>query len=123
MRIGFVGTGVIGGGMARRALAAGHQVAVHDLRADIVAELVAAGAVAPGSGKSLASVSDFVVLSLPKAEEVGQAMHAADGVVEGLCQGGVVIDASSVPPEGIETTRLAVKDQSASLIDAPLCPS
>ena len=123
MRIGFVGTGVIGGGMARRALAAGHQVAVHDLRADIVAEHAAAGAATPGSGKSLASISDFVVLSLPRAGDVEQAMHAPEGVVAGLLPGSIVIDASSVPPEGIDAARLAVKARGASLIDAPLCPS
>ena len=44
MQIGLVGLGKMGGNMARRWLAGGHQVVVTDLRADVVAELEAEGA-------------------------------------------------------------------------------
>ena len=42
--IGFVGLGQMGGPMSRRLLAAGYELVVHDLRAEAVEDLVAAGA-------------------------------------------------------------------------------
>lgn len=123
MRIGIIGIGVIGGGMARRALAEGHAVMVHDLRSEVVAELVAVGAVAAGSGKALAAASDFIVASLPRAEDVDSAFHAANGLLEGLREGAVVIETSSTPPAGIERLHQAVAKRGARLVDAPLCPS
>ena len=49
MKVGFVGTGRMGGAMSRRLIEAGHDVAVYDRVPDQIAALVAAGAKAMGS--------------------------------------------------------------------------
>ena len=45
MKIGFIGLGNVGGKLSGSLLRNGHDVAVHDLNADFVAEKVAAGAI------------------------------------------------------------------------------
>ena len=44
MKVGFTGLGHMGGPMSRNVLAAGHDLAVHDLRRGAAADLEAAGA-------------------------------------------------------------------------------
>ncbi len=123
LRIGVIGTGVIGGGMVRRALAEGHEVGVFDLRAEVLEELAAVGARPASSSADLAAHCDTVVISLPRAEDVEKACFAAAGLLEGLRPGMVVIDSSTTPPAGMEKLRQAVTARGAHLIDAPLCPS
>lgn len=123
LAIGFIGVGVIGGGMARRALAEGHRAAVHDLRRDVVDELAKAGAIPCASAREVAARSDYVVVSLPRREDVHSAFFGANGLLEGLRAGSVVIETSSIPPEGIGEFAEAVKARGARMIDAPLCPS
>ncbi len=123
MRIGFVGAGVIGGGMARRAMSAGHAVGFRDLDAGIVATLVQEGAHAMASARELAATSDVVVVCLPRAEDVDAACRGAEGILAGLRVGTVVIDASSTPPAGAAGLQSEVAARGGHFIDAPLCPS
>lgn len=123
MRIGFLGTGVIGGGMARRALAVGNTVGVFDLSADVIARLSADGAKPAPSARELAAGSDVVVLCLPRAEDVDAACQGDDGLLAGLRPGTLVIDSSSTPPERAVALQSAVVARGGHFIDAPLCPS
>ena len=123
MRIGFVGTGVIGGGMARRALAAGHDVSVFDLDEKVLVALREAGARPAASACDLAAGSDVVVACLPRAEDVAAAFHGLQGILAGLRRGSLVIDASSTPPAGAEALAAEVDACGARFVDAPLCPS
>jgi len=122
-RIGHIGAGVMGGGMARRALATGNQVSVCDLRAEIREDFARLGARVVNSAAGLGALCDVVVLSLPRAEDVEAACFGPDGLVASLRPGTVVIDASSTPPEGMERLNEAVRARGARVVDAPLCPS
>ena len=66
--IGFVGLGQMGGPMSRRLLAAGYELVVHDLRAEAVEDLVAAGAEAATSPAEVAG---------PRRDRAGQPADAA----------------------------------------------
>ncbi len=123
MQIGFIGVGVIGGGMARRALAEGHQVAVYDLRREAVAALAALGALPAANAREVGANSDYVVVSLPLRENVEQAFLGDAGLLAGLRPGAVVIETSSIPADGVKALYPAVVARAARLIDAPLCPS
>src|SRR5262249_1866717 len=101
MRIGFVGTGVIGGGMAYRALAEQQEGMLYDRRPEAVADLFAKGCAVAGSAAELAAACDVIVTSLPTENDVRQAFFDADGVLQGLRDGALVIETSTVPPQVI----------------------
>lgn len=74
--LGFIGVGTIGGPMAARLVGAGHALVVHDLAADAIARLVAAGARAADSVTALAQACEVVFLSLPGPPQVAAVMDA-----------------------------------------------
>lgn len=96
--VGFIGLGKMGGGMARRLLAAGHRLAVYDVREDATRSLTEIGAQAATSIGELAAVSRFVFTSLPLPEDVEAAYLGKDGVATALTPGIVCVDVSTIDP-------------------------
>ena len=58
MKIGFIGTGQMGGHMARRVLEAGYDVTVHDLIKDRAQHLLEKGAKWTDTPKSMAELCE-----------------------------------------------------------------
>jgi 3-hydroxyisobutyrate dehydrogenase-like beta-hydroxyacid dehydrogenase len=81
--IGFVGLGQMGGPMARRLRAAGHELVVHDVRRAAVEALVAEGARPAGSPGEVAARAELVLVSLPTPEVVRAVARGPDGLVHG----------------------------------------
>ena len=75
MKVGFVGLGIMGASMASNVQKGGHEVIVHDLRAEAAKPHLAAGAVWANTPRQVAEASDVVLSSLP-------------GQVDGACAGG-----------------------------------
>jgi 3-hydroxyisobutyrate dehydrogenase-like beta-hydroxyacid dehydrogenase len=119
-RIGFIGLGLMGQGMARNILTKGWPLAVlaHRNRVPIEA-LVAEGAVEASSPRDLAERSDIVVLCVTGSPEVAAVVEGP----QGLAAAGkplVIVDCSTSDPS--QTLRLAegLKANGITLIDAPL---
>ena len=70
MKVGFIGTGNMGGPMAANVLAAGNELRVYDTNALATATLEEAGAIRCEDLASLAGASEVVILSLPGPSEV-----------------------------------------------------
>ena len=85
MQIGFIGVGIMGGGMAANLLAAGRALSVFDIDATRVAPLADAGAVAAESVTAAATGADVAMLSLPNPAAVetvaAEALSAMRGAV------------------------------------------
>lgn len=91
MRIAIIGAGNVGGGLARAAVAAGHDVvlsAAHPDRARAAAE--AAGARAADSNGAAAEGAQVVVLAVPGTAAAGVAAELASALT-----GAVVVDATN----------------------------
>jgi 2-hydroxy-3-oxopropionate reductase len=123
LRIGVIGAGTMGGGMARRALADGHEVTVCDLRPEIREAFAAEGAAVVETAAELGPRCDYVVLSLPRNEDVDAACFGDHGLLSTLRVGSVLIDTSSTVPGQMAGLVEAVRERGAHVIDAPLCPS
>ncbi len=119
-RVGFVGLGLMGQGMARNILKKGWPLAVLAHRSRTAVEaLVAEGATEAASPRALAEASDVVVLCVTGSPEVSAVVEGP----EGLAAAGrplVIIDCSTSDPS--QTLRLAagLGGQGITLIDAPL---
>jgi 3-hydroxyisobutyrate dehydrogenase-like beta-hydroxyacid dehydrogenase len=83
MEIGFIGLGKMGFPMARRLIAAGHQLVIYDQRREAMDQLVALGAQAATSPKDVADRAENVFASLPSLQASLDVATGDNGVSTG----------------------------------------
>jgi 3-hydroxyisobutyrate dehydrogenase-like beta-hydroxyacid dehydrogenase len=120
-KIGFVGVGLMGHGMAKNLVEKGYPLTIlgHKNRAPIE-DLAKRGAAEARSAKELAEKSDVIFLCVTGAPEVEALMRGKDGVAAGAKKGAIVIDTSTSEPT---LTRALAEELAARGIvfcDAPL---
>ena len=98
-RIGFIGLGVMGGGMAARLAESGFDVAVYNRTRAKAEEVAKAGAQIADSPAEAADGRDVVCLSLADQNIVRQMLFGDNGAMDALSQGGYILDMSTVPPD------------------------
>lgn len=117
-RIGFVGVGLMGHGMAKNIVEAGYALTVlaHRNR-EPVAELKGRGAAEAASVAELTAASDVIFLCLPGSPQVEATVAA---ILAAGADGKTIIDTSTSNP--VSTRALAERCAAAgvTLIDAPL---
>jgi 3-hydroxyisobutyrate dehydrogenase-like beta-hydroxyacid dehydrogenase len=87
MKVGFIGLGRMGSGMARRILDAGHDLLVHDAVASQMTAFTAAGARAAGSVREVCDGRDVVVTMLVEDAVVGDVAFGASGLCASMPRG------------------------------------
>ena len=97
-RIGLIGLGAMGRGMAGSLRRAGWQVHVHDVRAEAAQAFAAEGGVACASPAAVARACDVVVSVVVNAAQTEQVLFGADGVAGALAPGGLFVMCSTVEP-------------------------
>jgi 3-hydroxyisobutyrate dehydrogenase len=110
----------MGAPMARHLLEAGHDVTVHNRtreREQPLAELGAARAATPAQA---ASGADAVLTCVSDTPDLEQVVFGADGVAEGLGQGGIVVDCSTVSPSATADMAARLEQRGLGLVDAPV---
>lgn len=115
-RIGFIGIGRMGSGMASRLLAAGHTVTVYDPDSSAVAALVARGAVAADTPLAVAESAPVVMASLPNPAIVKatvQAIAAAPGLQ-------IFIDLSTSGTAAAQAIAVLLAPFGVASLDAPV---
>lgn len=120
MKIGFIGLGTMGGGMAANVLKAGYELVVHDIRRDAATPLLENGASWADTPAELAAECDVVLTSLPGPREVEAVALGDGGVLEGMRAGGVYIDMSTSSPTLIRSIAERFAAKGASVLDAPV---
>src|SRR5436305_13177921 len=96
MRVGFIGLGMMGKGMAANLQKAGDQLTVHDLNRAAAEPFLAKGAEWANSARAVAEASEVIFTSLPVAADVEAGALGRSGRVGGLKLGGAVVDVATV---------------------------
>lgn len=120
MKIGFVGLGVMGKPMAKNLIKAGYELNVNTLEEVVVKEFEELGAKGYASKKDLAQDSDVIILMLPNSPNCDQAIFGEDGLVEGLSEGKIIVDMSSINPVESKRFAKALEEKGVRFIDAPV---
>lgn len=120
LNLGFIGIGRMGNPMARRLLAAGHEVHVYDPSAEAVAQLVEQGAKAASSPADVASKVQIVLLSLPTPEVVLKVASGDNGLTSGSGGLRIVIDLSTSGPRGAAALAEALSAHGIEVADSPV---
>ena len=120
-RIGFIGVGLMGHGIAKNLIAKGYAVAlrVHRNRAP-AEDLLAAGATEAASHAELARNADIVMLCVTGAPQVEEVILGAEGIAGGARQGLIVVDTSTSEPAMTTRMRKVLADEGVRFVDAPL---
>lgn len=118
--IGFIGLGIMGKPMARNLIEAGYPLVVYNRTASKAAELVELGARQVESPKEVGARAEVVITIVSDSPEVESVVLGDNGVIEGIAEGGVVVDMSSISP--ITTQRIAaeLKGRGVAMLDAPV---
>lgn len=119
-RIGFIGLGIMGKPMALNLRKAGFSLIVHSRSRGPVEELVAAGATDAGSPKAVAQQSDIVITMLPDSPQVREVVLGPNGVAEGLRQGQIFVDMSTISPLVSREVAATLSAKGVSSLDAPV---
>ena len=119
-RVGCIGLGTMGGPMAGHLLAAGHEVAVWNRTASKGDELVASGARRAESPADAARDADVVVTCVSDTPDLEAVVLGDHGVIEGIREGAVLLDCSTVSPSAEKLLAGALAGKSVEVVDAPL---
>src|SRR6266576_3609496 len=97
-KIGFVGLGHMGGGMAARFLAAGYPVYGEEQKRAHAQGLIDDGLQWRDSPREVAEFADVLFTSLPNDDVLASVASEPDGILAGLAAGKIWVDMSTVSP-------------------------
>jgi 3-hydroxyisobutyrate dehydrogenase len=121
VRVGYVGVGLMGLPMVRRLVSLGYPVDAYDISAPQMAAARAAGARAASSPADAARDAQFVLLNLPTAKAVEQAVFGASGVASTIKPPQLVVDFSTVDVDSGKAFAARLSDTTAcGWVDAPV---
>ncbi|MEG8028387.1 3-hydroxyisobutyrate dehydrogenase [Sphingomonas aerolata] len=116
-RIGFIGLGNMGGGMAANLAKNGHDVRAFDLSADALAKAKAAGCLPVGSAAEAADGAEAIVTMLPAGKHVAEVYDALFGVATPTA---ILIDCSTIDVATAKQVADAAQAKGLAAVDAPV---
>lgn len=120
-RIGIVGAGLMGHGIAKNLVEKGFPLAVRGHRNRVpIDDLVKRGATEVKTNADLARASDIVILCVTGAPEVEDVIFGVDGIAGAARPGTIVVDTSTSEPSTTAKMREALAKQDVRFVDAPL---
>ena len=122
-KLGFVGLGVMGGGVARRLLAAGHELHGWNRTPEKAAPLVAEGLVLEESPRAVAEQADVVFTMVTNVPALRAVAEGEDGIIAGLGPGKVWVDMTTAAPAVSRELAERVQETGAEMVDAPVSGS
>jgi 3-hydroxyisobutyrate dehydrogenase len=120
MRIGFIGLGRMGSGIAANIRAAGHDVTVHDVRREAAASHLDAGCSWADSPAAVGRVSEVVFTSLPDPDAVAQVALGRNGLLGGMATGRTWFDLSTGSPAVMRRLHQTFGASGIEVLDAPV---
>ena len=120
-KIGFIGVGLMGHGMAKNLLVKGHPLVVLGHRnREPVEHLKSLGATEASTPRELAAQCDIVHLCVTGSPQVEANLRGPDGVIASGKRGLIVIDCSTSNPVSTLALGDELKAAGMTLVDAPL---
>ena len=119
-RIGFIGLGAMGAGMAANLLRAGFEVTGFDLRQAALDQLVERGGRAASSPRAAADGAAVLILMVVNDAQVEAVLFGAEGALAALPAGATVVLSSTVPAAYVRGLGERLAARGLHLLDAPV---
>ncbi len=119
-KVGFIGLGIMGKPMARNLMGGGYELVVYNRSQEKADELAEEGATAAASPREVAEQSEVVVTMLPDSPEVREVVAGEEGVLDGIEEGSLLVDMSTISPVVTEELAAEAEKKGARMLDAPV---
>ena len=120
-RVGFIGLGLMGHGMAKNLVGKGFALTIRVHRNRKPAEdILAAGAKEAKTNAELARASDVVILCVTGSPQVEEIVYGENGILGVAREGLVVVDTSTAEPASTAKIRADLARKGTVYVDAPL---
>ncbi|MCG8452289.1 MAG: NAD(P)-dependent oxidoreductase [Spirochaetales bacterium] len=120
MRIGWIGTGIMGASMCAHLMDAGHDVTVYNRTKEKASALLQKGAQWAASPALAAEGADAVFSIVGYPSDVESVYFGEDGILSRLSPGSVAIDMTTSSPELAKQIAEAAQARGAWALDAPV---
>lgn len=119
-KLGFIGLGIMGQGMTHNLLKAGFNLTVWNRTRSKAEPIIAAGAHWADTPSVLAAQCDVVITCVSDTPDVEAVILGKHGVIEGIKEGTLVIDMSTVSPHTTREIAAQLAEKGAHMLDAPI---
>ena len=120
-RIGFIGIGMMGHGMAKNLLAKGYALTFKANRnRERLADLLAAGAGEAATNAEVAHAADIVFICVSSSPQVEDIVWGDGGIATAARPGLMVVDTSTAEPSSTARIRESLAAKGTRFVDAPL---
>jgi 2-hydroxy-3-oxopropionate reductase len=116
--VGFIGLGIMGKPMAENLIEAGYDLVAYNRTREKAEELD--GATVAETPKEVAEQSDIIITMLPDSPQVEEVLAGEEGVLEGVRDGALIVDMSTISPVVTEELAKKAEERGASMLDAPV---
>ena len=120
MKVGFIGLGMMGAGMASNIQKGGFQLVVHDLTRQAASKHLNDGAIWADSPKAVAEQCEIVFTSLPTPADVRHVGTGENGLIEGFQKGSVWLDLSTNAVDVVRDLNAIFAEKGVDFLDAPV---
>jgi 3-hydroxyisobutyrate dehydrogenase-like beta-hydroxyacid dehydrogenase len=120
VRVGFIGTGIMGAPMCLNLLKAGHDLVVSSRTKSRALPLMEAGAKWADSVTELAGACDVVFTCLPDTPDVKKVLTGKGGIIEAARRGLICVDTSTINPAATIEMSKTLAAKGVMLLDAPV---
>lgn len=120
MKIGLIGTGMLGNSVGIRLLKSGYHLTAFNRTVEKTRELKDNGAQIVCSPKEVAANSDVVITVIKDSKAVNQVSFEKNGIIDGIHNDLIVCDMSTINP--LDSKNIAKKflDNNISMLDTPV---
>ncbi len=119
-RLGFIGLGIMGGGMASNLLRAGHDVRVWNRTAGRMNDLVKIGASTATNPADLTAKCDVIFVCVSDTPDVEEVVLGRNGIIHSARPGSLVVDHSTISPHTSREIAVRLNDREVHMLDAPV---
>src|SRR5579875_1183796 len=118
IRVGFIGLGAMGSGMAGRIREAGYPLTVYNRTKARTAPLAEKGARVAATPREVAEASDTVITMLADPAVVRAVLNGPDGVLAGAHEGMTLLEMSTVGPMDARHTQEQAQQRGVQVVQA-----
>lgn len=120
LKIGFIGLGIMGSGLAENLLKSGHEVTVWNRNQAKCRDLVAEGALRGSDPADVVTSCDIIFTCVSDGAALRDLFFKGDGILSSLGHGKGFVDLSTVDVECIQDVNEAVTSRGGRFLEAPV---
>lgn len=120
MKVGIIGTGMLGKAVSTRLLKCGYELTVYNRTKKKAEALKDLGALVAYTPKEVAMASDLVITIVKDAEAVESVAFGQNGIIQGKHNGLTVADMSTIGPTSTKEIAKRFLENGIPMIDTPV---